>query len=65
MSDYKYNIAEIAFQMAEDEYGQDYYELDGPTQMLIHEKASEEYWNNVAVRADAMFDAMMEGLENV
>lgn len=53
-------IAERAYELAEEEYAKDYYELSDSTQLELWVKAEAEYTDREADRIDAAYDAWLE-----
>lgn len=61
MSDYKHEIAMLAFAIAEDEYGKDFYELPEEMQDKVSYEAMDRYTNDRVADAEHYADLMKEG----
>ena len=60
--DYKYDMQLIAEQIAEDEYGKDFYELSNELQYQVYTRAEREYVERACDRADYARKAQREGV---
>jgi hypothetical protein len=58
--DYKYEMQLIAEQIAEDEYGKDFYELSQDLQYQVFTRAEREYVERACDRADYLRKAERE-----